>query len=184
MATLKDKYVNEVVPKLREKLGMTNRLRLPRLVKVVVNMGIGVAEKDALKTPVDELAAVTGQRPVVTRAKKSISSFKLRKGMSIGAKVTLRGDRMYEFLDRLINSRSTRIRCSKRWLSISSSFFSAASEIFSSIFCRYAANRIDFKAFKKLSAVCLEGLSGTSSISSCARNDCSASPAKRRCNAS
>jgi large subunit ribosomal protein L5 len=107
---LKTKYVNEVVPKLAEKLGVQNRLRLPRLVKVVVNMGIGIADKDAFKVHVAELTAITGQKPIITKARKSISNFKLRQGMNIGAKVTLRGNRMYEFLERFISAALPRIR--------------------------------------------------------------------------
>ena len=110
MPALKDKYVGEVVPLLKKQLGITNRLRVPRLAKVVVNMGIGIAEKDAFKNCTDDLAMVTGQKPLVTKARKSISNFKVREGMNIGAKVTLRGDRMYEFLDRLINVALPRIR--------------------------------------------------------------------------
>jgi large subunit ribosomal protein L5 len=108
--TLKAKYVNDVVPKLKEKLGFTNVMRVPRLKKVVVNMGIGISDKDALKTHVEELTAITGQKPQVTKARKSISNFKIRQGMSIGARVTLRGARMYEFMDRLINAGLPRIR--------------------------------------------------------------------------
>jgi large subunit ribosomal protein L5 len=107
---LKEKYTKEVVPKLMKELGITNPMRVPRLVKVVVNMGIGIAEKDAMKIHVEELAKITGQKPVVTKARKSISNFKLREGMSIGAKVTLRGARMYEFMDRLISAALPRIR--------------------------------------------------------------------------
>jgi large subunit ribosomal protein L5 len=107
---LKEKYVKEVVPKLMKELGITNPMRVPRLVKVVVNMGIGIAEKDAMKIHVEELSRITGQKPVITKAKKSISNFKLREGMSIGAKVTLRGNRMYEFMDRLIAAALPRIR--------------------------------------------------------------------------
>jgi len=110
MPRLKDKYVNEVLPKLGRELNETNAMRLPRLTKVVVNMGIGIADKDQFKKHVEELAQLTGQRPVVTRAKQSISNFKLRAGMNIGAKVTLRGVRMYEFLDRLISAGLPRIR--------------------------------------------------------------------------
>ena len=110
MPRLKDKYIKDVVPKLKQDLGATNVLRVPRLVKVVVNMGIGVADKDAFKAHVEELGRITGQKPIVTRAKKSISNFKLREGMTIGAKVTLRGNRMYEFLDRLISAALPRIR--------------------------------------------------------------------------
>jgi len=107
---LKEKYDKEVMSKLGENLGVKNRLRIPRLVKVIVNMGIGIVDKDVFKAHVEELTAITGQKPVVTKARKSISNFKLRKGMNIGAKVTLRGNRMYEFLDRFISSSLPRIR--------------------------------------------------------------------------
>jgi len=107
---LKEKYVKEVVPKLMKELGITNPMRVPRLVKVVVNMGVGIAEKDAMKIHVEELTKITGQKPVITKARKSISNFKLREGMSIGAKVTLRGSRMYEFMDRMISAALPRIR--------------------------------------------------------------------------
>ena len=107
---LKDKYASEVVPHMREECGITNPLMFPRLVKVVVNMGFGVVDRDEIKVHTDCLATVTGQRPMVTKATKSISNFKLREGMPVGAKVTLRGDRMYEFLDRLFNVALPRIR--------------------------------------------------------------------------
>ena len=107
---LKEKYTNEVVPKLMKELGITNPMRVPRLEKVVLNMGIGIAEKDAMKVHVEELTKISGQKPVITKARKSISNFKLREGMSIGAKVTLRGARMYEFMDRLISAALPRIR--------------------------------------------------------------------------
>jgi large subunit ribosomal protein L5 len=110
MAGLKEKYGSEVMPRLMEKLGVKNPMRIPRLTKIVVNMGLGVAEKDALKNHTEELALITGQRPMVTKARKSISNFKLRQGMLIGAKVTLRGNRMYEFLDRLVGAALPRIR--------------------------------------------------------------------------
>lgn len=110
MPTLKDKYEKEVAPELMKRLGLKNRLQIPRIEKVVVNMGMGIVEKDAMKRHVEELAAITGQRPVVTVARNSISNFKLREGMQIGAKVTLRGGRMYEFLDRLISASLPRIR--------------------------------------------------------------------------
>jgi len=110
MPTLKEKYRNEVIPALSEALGVSNRLRMPRLVKIVVNMGLGVAEKDAIKAATDDLSAITGQKAVLTKARKSISNFKLREGMIIGAKVTLRGDRMFEFLERLIAVALPRIR--------------------------------------------------------------------------
>lgn len=110
MATMKEKYRNEVVPALKEKLGLPNLMMVPRLSKVVVNMGMGCADKDKVKTVTQDLAAISGQKPVVTKARKSISNFKLREGMSIGAKVTLRQDRMYDFMDRLVNVALPRIR--------------------------------------------------------------------------
>ena len=110
MARLKDKYRNELAPALRAKLGFDNPMLVPRLTKVVVNMGFGIVEKDAQKSLLQDLAAITGQQPVICKARKSISNFKLREGMVIGAKVTLRGDRMYEFVDRLINAALPRIR--------------------------------------------------------------------------
>lgn len=110
MASLKDKYNKEVVPKLKEVLGFKNINQVPKISKVVVNMGIGIVDKDALQIHTADLAAITGQKPSIRKAKKSISNFKLREGMSIGAVVTLRGRRMYEFLDRLINAALPRIR--------------------------------------------------------------------------
>lgn len=110
MARLKEQYRTEMVPKLREALGAGNTMLVPRLTKVVVNMGFGIVDKDVQKKLVDELATLTGQQPVLCRARKSVSNFKLREGMTIGAKVTLRGDRMYEFLERLINAALPRIR--------------------------------------------------------------------------
>lgn len=110
MSLLRDKYKSEIVPKLKETFGIKNDNRVPGVSKVVVNMGFGIADKDAVKANVQNLAMATGQRPVVNKAKKSISNFKLREGMDIGAKVTLRGDRMYEFLERLINAALPRIR--------------------------------------------------------------------------
>jgi len=110
MAALKEKYWSEVVPQFSEKLHVKNPMRVPRLAKVVVNMGMGIADKDNAQTHANELGMITGQRPVVTKARKSISNFKLREKMNIGAKVTLRGERMYEFLDRLINAALPRIR--------------------------------------------------------------------------
>ncbi|MFC1452517.1 50S ribosomal protein L5 [Verrucomicrobiota bacterium] len=108
--TLQSKYAEETVPRLKEQLGIANDLRVPRLSKIVVNMGVGVVDKDVLKAVVDDLAKVTGQRPVVTKAKHSISNFKLREGMPIGARVTLRGRRMFEFLERLVDASLPRIR--------------------------------------------------------------------------
>jgi len=110
MAILKEHYNTVVIPKMKASLGITNQMRLPRLVKVVVNMGLGGVEKDAFKQHVEELAKITGQRPIVTKSSKSISNFKLRAGMSVGAKVTLRGARMYDFLERLITAALPRIR--------------------------------------------------------------------------
>jgi large subunit ribosomal protein L5 len=111
MDSLKQRYEREIAPQLAEALGLSNRYGVPRLKKIVVNMGIGIAsEKDALKACTADLAAITGQKPVVTKARKSISNFKLREGMSIGAKVTLRGARMYEFMDRLVRAALPRIR--------------------------------------------------------------------------
>ena len=110
MARLKDEYASRMVPELEKVLGTTNRMLVPRLQKIVVNMGFGIVSKDEQKQLVDDLAAITGQRPMLCRAKKSISNFKLREGMVIGAKVTLRGERMWEFAERLISSALPRIR--------------------------------------------------------------------------
>jgi len=116
MATVKprlQKYYEEtVVPRLREAFGLTNFHEVPRLEKVVVNVGLGEAPKNPklLDSIVEEIALITGQRPVVTRARKSIANFAIREGMPLGAMVTLRGSRMYEFMDRLINVAIPRIR--------------------------------------------------------------------------
>ena len=110
MARLKDEYANRIAGELKEKLGVKNPMLVPRLQKIVLNMGFGIVSKDEQKTLVDDLAAITGQKPMLCRAKKSISNFKLREGMVIGAKVTLRGDRMWEFADRLIAAALPRIR--------------------------------------------------------------------------
>jgi len=109
---LKDKYRSEVVPKLMTELGYGNINQPPRFSKIVVNMGVGGASQDAklLDAAIADLRIITGQQPMTTRAKKSIAAFKLRKGMPIGAKVTLRGDRMWEFLDRLLATALPRIR--------------------------------------------------------------------------
>jgi large subunit ribosomal protein L5 len=109
---LKVRYREEVLPRLRQELGYANPMQVPRLLKVVINMGVGDALKDArmLEAATQDLAVIAGQRPVVTKARKSIAGFKLREGMSIGAKVTLRGDRMWEFVDRLITVAIPRIR--------------------------------------------------------------------------
>lgn len=109
---LKEKYVNEVVPTLKEQLQLANVNDVPRLEKVVVNMGVGAAVQDAkqLDAAIEDLRIITGQQPMVTRAKKSIAGFKIRQGMPIGAKVTLRGDRMWEFFDRLVTAAIPRVR--------------------------------------------------------------------------
>ena len=112
MARLKEKYRSEVAPALAKEFGITNPLAIPKVTKVVVNMGMGeaISNSKILDTAVEELKTVTGQKPVVTKAKKSIASFKLRQGMNIGTMVTLRGDRMYEFLDRLISVALPRVQ--------------------------------------------------------------------------
>jgi large subunit ribosomal protein L5 len=112
MARLKDKYREEVVPQLREQFGYDNPMQVPRVTKVTLNMGVGEAKTNAklLDDAVAELALISGQKPVITRARKSIAGFKVREGMSIGAKVTLRGDRMYEMIDRLVSIALPRIR--------------------------------------------------------------------------
>jgi len=110
MARLKDEYASRMVPELEQKLGTTNKMLVPRLQKIVINMCFGIVSKDEQKQLVDDLAALTGQKPMLCKAKKSISNFKLREGMVIGAKVTLRGDRMWEFADRLISVALPRIR--------------------------------------------------------------------------
>ncbi|MCU1290977.1 MAG: RplE [Acidobacteria bacterium] len=112
MARLKDKYRNEIAPAIAKEFGIENPMAIPRIEKVVVNMGMGeaISNSKILDTAVEELRSITGQKPVVTKAKKSIAAFKLRQGMNIGAMVTLRGDRMYEFLDRLISVALPRVR--------------------------------------------------------------------------
>lgn len=112
MSRLKEKYKNEVVSALMNKFGYKSVMQVPKVEKIVVNMGVGdaVQNSKALDAAVEELAIITGQKPVVTRAKKSIAGFRLREGMPIGAKVTLRGDRMYEFLDKLISIALPRVR--------------------------------------------------------------------------
>ncbi|MBD2762372.1 50S ribosomal protein L5 [Kocuria sp. cx-455] len=108
----KTKYHETVAPALQEEFGYTNVMQLPRITKVVVNMGLGEAAKDSklVDSAIKDLTAITGQKPVVNRAKKSIAQFKLREGMPIGAHVTMRGDRMWEFLDRLVTLALPRIR--------------------------------------------------------------------------
>jgi large subunit ribosomal protein L5 len=109
---LKTWFHETVLPRLQEELGLQNPMRVPRVEKVVINMGVGDALKDGrmLEAAVDDLTIITGQKPVVTKARKSIAGFKLREGMAIGAKVTLRGDRMWEFIDRLVAISIPRIR--------------------------------------------------------------------------
>lgn len=112
MARLLDKYYKEVQPRIAKQLGRDNPHALPRLTKIVVNMGVGQASQDRkrLEEATAHLATITGQKPLVTKAKKAISAFRLRQGMEIGCKVTLRGRRMYEFLDRLISLALPRVR--------------------------------------------------------------------------
>ena len=112
MNRLRDKYQKDVVPALRKEFGYKNIMAVPKIQKVVVNMGLGEATANAkiVDTGADELARITGQKPVTRRAKKSIAAFKVRKGMPIGTMVTLRGERMWEFLDRLMNIALPRVR--------------------------------------------------------------------------
>jgi len=112
MDRLLKKYKDEIIPALMKKFGYKNKLRVSRLEKIVVNMGVkeGVSDAKILEAVMNDLALITGQKPIITRAKKSIAGFKLRKGMSVGCKVTLRGKRMYEFFDRLINVALPRVR--------------------------------------------------------------------------
>jgi len=110
MANLKQKYQEAVVPALKEKFGLKNPMLVPKVDKIVINMAFGIVDKDTQKSVVDDLTKITGQKPVLCKARKSVSNFKLREGMVIGAKVTLRGQRMYDFLDRFINIALPRIR--------------------------------------------------------------------------
>ncbi|MDD2234406.1 MAG: 50S ribosomal protein L5 [Desulfitobacteriaceae bacterium] len=112
MARLKEKYIKEIAPALQQKFGYKNVMQIPRLDKVVINMGVGeaIANAKAIDSAVGDLTKIAGQKPIVTRAKKSIAAFKLRAGMPIGTKVTLHGDRMYEFVDRLLNVALARVR--------------------------------------------------------------------------
>jgi large subunit ribosomal protein L5 len=112
MARLRDKYKKEIAPALAKEFDIKNPMAIPRIEKIVVNMGLGEASGNAkiLDVATDELKAITGQKPVITKAKKSIAAFKLRQGMNIGSMVTLRGERMYEFLDRLISVALPRVR--------------------------------------------------------------------------
>lgn len=112
MARLQQFYREKVVPELMQSLGVTNPMQVPKITKISVNMGVGeaVADKKAMDGALSDLTALTGQKPVVTKSRKAIAAFKLRAGVPVGARVTLRGARMYEFLDRLINVAMPRIR--------------------------------------------------------------------------
>ena len=112
MARLRDRYREEVVPALKERFGYENVMQIPQLEKIVVNMGVGEAAQNsrALDGAMDDLARVTGQKPQLRRARKSVAGFKIREGMPVGARVTLRGERMWEFLDRLISIALPRVR--------------------------------------------------------------------------
>jgi len=109
---LKEKYVNDVIPALMEKFKYNNIMEVPKLEKIVINMGLGEARDNPklLESAVNELATISGQKPIITRAKKSVANFKVREGMPVGAKVTLRGKKMYEFLDKLMNISLPRVR--------------------------------------------------------------------------
>lgn len=112
MATLKDKYRSEIAPKLKEELGLSNVMEVPRVTKITLNMGVGeaVGDKKVLENAVADMTKIAGQKPVVTKSRKSIAGFKIRDGWPIGCKVTLRDERMYEFLERLIAIAIPRIR--------------------------------------------------------------------------
>ena len=112
MATLKDRYRSEIAPKLKEELGLTNVMEVPRVTKITLNMGVGeaVGDKKVLENAVADMQKIAGQKPVVTKSRKSIAGFKIRDGWPIGCKVTLRDERMYEFLERLIDIAIPRIR--------------------------------------------------------------------------
>lgn len=112
MARLKEMYLKEIVPAMTKKFGYKNVMEVPKIEKIVINMGVGEAKDNAklLESAAKDLEIISGQKPVITKAKKSIANFKIREGMSIGCKVTLRGERMYEFADRLINLALPRVR--------------------------------------------------------------------------
>ncbi len=112
MSRMQDKYTGEVAPALMQKFGYKSVMQIPKLEKIVVNIGLGEAKENAkaLDSAVADLMAITGQRPVITKAKKSVAAFKVREGMNIGCKVTLRGKKMYEFLDRLFSTALPRVR--------------------------------------------------------------------------
>ncbi|HEY1283469.1 MAG TPA: 50S ribosomal protein L5 [Steroidobacteraceae bacterium] len=111
-ARLHEQYRTSIAPKLKQDLGVTNIMQVPRITKITVNMGVGeaVADKKVMDAAVADLTKITGQKPMITKSRKAIASFKLRAGLAVGCMVTLRGDRMYEFLDRLINIAMPRIR--------------------------------------------------------------------------
>jgi len=112
MARLQQIYREKIVPELKQSLGLANTMQVPRILKITVNMGVGeaVADKKVMDAATADLAKITGQKPAITKAKKSVATFKVRDGQAIGCKVTLRGARMYEFLDRLVNIAIPRIR--------------------------------------------------------------------------
>jgi large subunit ribosomal protein L5 len=112
VSRLREKYNQEIIPALKSRFGYKNVMQIPKLEKIVINMGVGEATADAkaIDAAVNDLTQIAGQKPVVTRAKKSIAAFKVRTGMPVGCKVTLRGERMYEFMDKLINLALPRIR--------------------------------------------------------------------------
>ncbi len=112
MSRLRDQYMNEIVDAMIKKFGYKNRMQVPKLDKIVVNMGIGEAKENAkiLEAAMSDMELITGQKPIKTISKKSIANFKIREGMPIGCKVTLRGEKMYEFLDRLVNLALPRVR--------------------------------------------------------------------------
>ena len=112
MARLKEVYKTEIAPKLKEELGLDNVMEVPRITKITLNMGVGeaLADKKTLENAVNDMTLIAGQRPVITKARKSVAGFKVREGWPIGCKVTLRSDRMYEFLERLVSIAIPRIR--------------------------------------------------------------------------
>ncbi|CAA7600153.1 Ribosomal protein L5 [Acididesulfobacillus acetoxydans] len=112
MARQKERYTSEIAPALQQKFGYKNVMQIPKMEKIVINVGVGenIQNSKAIDAAVGDLTKISGQRPIVTRAKKSIAAFKLREGMAIGTKVTLRGERMYEFMDRLLNVALPRVR--------------------------------------------------------------------------
>lgn len=112
MSRMKDKYIDEVIPALKAKFKYTSVMQTPKLEKVVVNMGVGDSKENpkAMDAAINDLSLIVGQKPIVTKAKKSVANFKLREGMNIGCKVTLRGERMYEFVDKLLNVALPRVR--------------------------------------------------------------------------